>query len=233
VDLIKKLNYLLAICIGILPVNILMIWYRLSHPDSFTISEMLVYPLVFGGGNSLLIIALNKYLLKGKICDFSPDKGKWYSNIFYGIGLAIIYFLLMVVGRATLPAILPQGEPPLQEVIDLMISLANNPVLLALWLGPVVWIGVAIFEELVRTFFLRCLWGLSNRKAWEILSIVVVSAFAGFVHLYQGAFGIVSVGIQGLVMGFFYYRIRRIWPLIISHALYDSIQILLFMVQVS
>jgi len=47
-------------------------------------------------------------------------------------------------------------------------------------------------------------------------------------HLYQGAFGIVSISIQGLVIGFFYYKFRRIWPLIISHALYDSLQIIMF-----
>jgi len=228
-----KLNNILSICIGILPINIIMIWYRLTHAEAFTTFDMLVYPLIFGGGNILLILALNKYLLKEKINNFNPGKGKWVWDILVGLILTVIYFLLMFSEQATITRLLPQGKPPSQEVINMMIDLAKNPILLVIWLGPVVWIGVAIFEELVRVFFLNCLWRFSNKKFWEISSIMLVSATIGIVHLYQGAFGIISIGIQGLIMGFFYYKFRRIWPLIISHALYDSLQIIMFVIQVS
>jgi membrane protease YdiL (CAAX protease family) len=194
---------------------------------------MLVYPLIFGSGNILLILALNKYLLKEKITDFNSGKGKWYWDIPVGLVLAAIYFLLMFAERATIARLLPQGRPPSQEVINMMIGLANNPILLAIWLGPVVWIGVALFEELGRVFFLNCLWRLSNNKYWKLIAVIFVSSFWGLAHLYQGAFGIISVSIQGLIMGFYYYKYRRIWPLIISHALYDTIQVIMFVVQVS
>lgn len=229
----QKLNNILAICIGILPFNIIMIWYRLTHAEGFTTSDMLVYPLMFGGGIILLILALNKFLLKKEISDFNPGKGKWHWDIIIGLGLTAIYFILMFIEQVTITRLLPQGRPPSQEVIDLMISLANNPLLLAIWLGPVVWIGVAIFEEVQRIFFMNCLWRLSKNKYWEFFTILFVAVVWGFVHLYQGPFGIISVSIQGLIMGFYYYKFKRIWPLIISHALYDSIQIIMFVVQVS
>lgn len=229
----QKLNNILAICIGILPFNIIMVWYRLTHAEGFTTFDMLVYPLIFGGGILLLILALNKYLLKQKISDFNPGKGKWYWDIIVGLGLTAIYFMLMFIEQATITRLLPQGRPPSQEVINLMIGLANNPLLLAIWLGPVVWIGVAIFEEVQRIFFMNCLWRLSKNKYWELFTIVIVAALWGFMHLYQGPFGIISVSIQGLIMGFYYYKYRRMWSLIISHALYDSIQIIMFVVQVS
>jgi membrane protease YdiL (CAAX protease family) len=194
---------------------------------------MLVYPLILGGGNILLILALNRYLLKEKITDFNPGKGKWYWDFLISLVLTAIYFLLMVVEQATIAQLLPKGRPPSQEVINMMIGLANNPILLAIWLGPVVWIGVALFEELGRVFFLNCLWRLSKNKYWELIAVIFVASLWGFAHLYQGAFGIISVSIQGLIMGFYYYRYRRIWPLIISHALYDSIQVIMFVVQVS
>ena len=224
---------ILAIVIGILPANIIMIWYRLTHTEAFTTFEMLVYPLIFGSANILLILLLNKYLLKGKLVDFNRGKRMWYMDITAGIILTFIYFSLLYIEQATFKKVLPEGKPPSQEVINLMIDLAHNPFLLAVWLGPVVWIGVALFEELIRTFFLNCLWRISDRNAWQIFAIVLVSAVTAFVHLYQGVFGIVSVGIQSILMGFYYYKFRRIWPLIISHALFDSAQIIMFVMQIT
>ena len=229
----QKINNILAICIGILPINILMIWYRLTHEEGFTTVDMLVYPLLFGGGSILLIFALNKYLLKQKVSSFNPGQGKWFYDIFVGIGLTVVYFSLMFFEQYIITRFLPQGRPPSQEVINLMISLANNPIFLAIWLGPVVWIGVAIFEEVQRIFFMNCLWQISKNKYWELFAILLVAIIWGFMHLYLGPFGIISISIQGLIMGFYYYKFRRIWPLIISHALYDSIQIIMFVLQVS
>ena len=223
-----RFRYILAICIGILPVNIIMVWYRLTHSESFSTFDMLLYPVVFGGGSILLILALNRYLLKGKLSDFNPGKGTWYWDILAGFGLVAIYFSLVFLERPLLAGILPGGKPPSQEVMNMMVDLSRNPVLLIIWLGPVVWIGVALFEEIARIFFLNCLWKLADNKTWDVLSIILVSVVTGILHLYQGAFGIVSISIQGLVIGFFYYKFRRIWPLIISHALYDSLQIIMF-----
>jgi membrane protease YdiL (CAAX protease family) len=228
----QKINNILAICIGVLPIYIILIWYRLTHEESFTITDMLVYPLIFGGVNVLMILALNKYLLKEKITDFNPGKGKWYQDILVALALTAVYFILMFAERGTIARMLPPGRPPSQEVLTMMTGLANNPILLAIWLGPVVWIGVALFEEMGRIFFLNCLWRLSKNNYWEVTAVIFVSFFWGLAHLYQGPFGIISVSIQGLVMGFYYFKYRRIWPLIISHALFDSIQVIMFVVQV-
>ena len=228
-----KIRNILAICIGILPLNFIMIWYRLTQTKTFATSDMLVYPLLFGGGNILLILALNKYLLSRKLRDFNSGNGNWYKDIFAGFILTIICFLLLFIERALFTRLLPQSQPPSQEIINMMIDLARNPILLAIWLGPVAWIGVAFFEELSRAFFLNCLWTLTENKSWQIVSIFIVSTITGIIHLYQGAFGIVSVSLQGIVIGFYYYKYRRLLPLIISHASYDSIQIITFVLQVS
>lgn len=228
-----KLKNIIAIGIGILPVNILMIWYRLTHSEIFSTHEMLLYPVLFGGLNILLILALNKYLLKNRLSSFNAGNRSLKWDILSGLILAAVYFALMFLERSFLGPVLPSVKPPSPEVINLMTDLARNPLLLAIWLGPVVWIGVALFEELVRVFFMICLWSLSQSRYWQYLVILIVAFIIGLTHLYQGPFGIVSVTIQGLVMGTFYYKFRRIWPLIISHALYDSFQIVMFVVQVS
>jgi len=231
--MISKLRYLLAICIGVLPAGGILLWYRLTQTANFTVSDMLVYPLVVGTGNILLILALNKYLLRQKVGAFSTGKGKWYLDILSGLVLTGISFLLIYVERATFLRFLSQGKPPSREIIDLMTGLAKNPLLLMLWLGPVVWIGVALYEEVVRVFFLNCLWGISGHRLWIYFSIFLVSLTTGLLHLYQGTSGIVSVTLQGLVLAAYYYKFRRLLPLVVSHALYDSIQIIMFVMQVS
>jgi membrane protease YdiL (CAAX protease family) len=192
---------------------------------------MLLYPLIFGGGSILLILALNKYFLGQKRNIFNSGRGSILTDITAGLVLTFVCFLLFFLERSTLMQILPQGKPPSQEVLDLMTGLARNPLLLAVWLGPVVWIGVALFEELVRVFFLNCLWKMSDKRLWEYFSIWLVALFAGMMHNYQGAFGVVSVCIQGLIMAAYFYRFRRFWPLVISHALFDSVQIIMFVLQ--
>jgi hypothetical protein len=144
----QKMHNILAICTGILPVYAILIWYRLTHEEVFTITDMLIYPIIIGGGNIIAMLALNKYLLKEKVTDFSPGKGKWYWDIPVGLSLAAIYFLMVFIEQATIAPLLPRGKPPSQEVMTMMIALAKNPLLLAIWLGPVVWIGVALFEEM-------------------------------------------------------------------------------------
>ena len=103
----QKLNNIIAIAVGILPIYTILIWYRLTHEKVFTLSDMLVYPLIFGGGNILLILALNKYLLKQKINDLNSGISKWYWDILVGFVLSVIYFIFMSVERVTIARVLP------------------------------------------------------------------------------------------------------------------------------
>jgi membrane protease YdiL (CAAX protease family) len=47
----------------------------------------------------------------------------------------------------------------------------------------------------------------------------------GLAHVYQGLSGAISVGVIGMILGLAYMLWGRLWPLIIAHALFDSIQI--------
>ncbi len=228
----KKYKYILAIIIGVLPLYTWMIWYRLTHAPVFTTNELLLYPILIGGGNIIWILLLNKHLLKDKLSSFNPGSGKWPMDILVGLLLTGIYFSLMFIERETIMKWLPSGPPPSNELINMMIGLANNPILLAIWLGPVVWIGIALFEEVSRTFLLNCLWKVSPGRNWDFVVILIVAVIIGVAHLYQGMFGIVSIGFKSIIMGLYYYRYRRILPLIISHGLYDSFQVIFFVSQV-
>lgn len=224
---------LLAICIAVLPINLIMIWYRLTQTENFTTFDMTVYPLLFGGGTIILILALNKFLIRDTFTDtFNSGEGTWYFDILIGFGLTVIYFVMFAVERATLYQWIPNRNPPNNELINTMIDLANDPLLLVIWFGPVLWIGVSLFEELSRTFLLKCLWNLKNNKNWHIVAIVLASALIGLVHVYQGTAGVISIGLKSVVVSFYFYKYRRLLPLIISHALYDGVQVAMFVVQI-
>ena len=228
----KTFRNILAISIAILPINIIMIWYRLTQTENFSTTDMTVYPLVFGGGISILILALNKYLIKDTFKEtFNSGKGSWYLDILTGLGLTAIYFSLFFLERATLYRWIPNHNPPNTELIDTMVDLANNPLLMVIWFGPVLWIGIALFEELSRVFLLKCLWNINDNKNWHMTVIFLASALIGIAHLYQGTAGIISIGIKSLIMCFYFYKYRRLWPLVISHALYDKVQFAFFVVQ--
>lgn len=223
---------ILAICIAILPINIYMIWYRLTQTENFTTSDMMVYPLLFGGGSIVLILLLNKYLIKDTFkVTFNSGKGTWYWDVLVGFLLTAIYFGLFYVERATIYQWIPRNSPPSTELIDVMVDLANDPMLLALWFGPVLWIGIAMFEELSRVFFLKCLWNINSNKRWEIVAILLASTLIGLAHIYQGTAGVISIGFKSVIMGFYFYKYRRLLPLIISHGLYDGFQFLFFVIQ--
>lgn len=232
VNMNRTTRNLLAISIAILPINIIMIWYRLTQTESFSTIDMTVYPLIFGGGISLLILYLNKHLIKATFKEtFNSGNGKWYWDILVGIGLTTLYFIMFFIERATIYRWIPNHNPPNTELIDTMVDLAHSPLLMLVWFGPVLWIGIALFEELSRVFLLKCLWNINDNKNWQITVIFLASTLIGIAHLYQGTAGIISIGLKSVLMSFYFYKYRRLLPLIISHALYDGFQFLLFIIQ--
>jgi hypothetical protein len=70
-----------------------------------------------------------------------------YPLLFGGGGVVLVLLMLRFVCGERLAGI--QRKPGS--------GIAHNPLLIAIWLGPVVWIGVA-FEELTRVFMLNRLW---------------------------------------------------------------------------
>jgi membrane protease YdiL (CAAX protease family) len=45
-------------------------------------------------------------------------------------------------------------------------------------------------------------------------------------HLYQGPLGALAIALFGLVLGFYYFRTRKLWPVVFAHILCDIIPFL-------
>jgi len=224
----KPIKSLLALTLIVAIPFGFMIWYRSHQSTGFASIELILYPLIFGGSSIIILYLLKKYFLKENISDFNSANGKLSTDIIWGLGLTIMYFILFYVERATLSNILSFRSN--QELLNLMLDMRKNPILLVLWFGPVLWIGIALYEELIRVFILTTLWQYSKSQFWIFLVIIISALIIGFAHWSQGSYGIVTIAIKSLVSGYFFYKVRRLLPLIIAHVLYDGIQVALLLI---
>ncbi len=224
----KTFKTLFALSIIVFIPFSVMVWFRNHQSSGFASVEIIAYPLLFGGLSIVILYLFKKYFLKEKLSDFNSGKGKWTNDILWGLFLTAIYFIFFYVERLTLSNLLSFN--PNMEMLGLMLDIRKNPILLILWFGPVLWIGVALYEELLRVFVLTSLWKFSNKKGWTISVVLISALIMGFAHWSQGSYGIVTIATKSLVSGFFFFKYRRLLPLVIAHVLYDAIQVAMLLI---
>lgn len=72
-----------------------------------------------------------------------------------------------------------------------------------------------IFEEAMESgYFFQ---SLQRHGMW--LTVLATALFRGFLHTTMGVSGFVTMFAMGLLYGFFYWRWRQLWPLIVAHSL--------------
>lgn len=72
-----------------------------------------------------------------------------------------------------------------------------------------------VFEETIEVgYFFQA---LQQHGMW--LTVLASAVFRGFLHLPMGVSGFVFMVAEGLLHGFFYWRYRQLWPLIVAHGL--------------
>jgi membrane protease YdiL (CAAX protease family) len=216
---------------AVVPMVAIGVWMYVIRGRAPTLEEMLAGPLLCGGAMIFWILFLHLFACRERLwtLGFRGDRPRFDVLMGVAIGIGLLGFQL--VFGATIGRLLPP-RPPVPEILQLIDGLSRNPWLLALWLGPVVWIGVALFEELWRVFVLRRLWNAWPSTAGRWAVIVAVSALVAVGHGYQGAAAVVSIGLMSVFKGWFFMRTDRLWPLVIGHALYDSIQIVMAVVAI-
>ena len=148
----------------------------------------------------------------------------FWRDVITGISMGVGFLMLKSLTQPFLSSLF-DPRPPSQEILQLIHGVSSNYWLLALWLGPVVWIGIAGFEELWRCFVLRRLWDVFQGKAGQWLVLLIISVLIGIAHGYQGPAAILSIGFKSVLMGWYFLATGRTRTLIVGHAVYDSVQI--------
>lgn len=205
-----------------------MIWYRVHRVSTFASIELIAYPLLFGGLGVIAVMLLKRVYLREPLSDLNSGKGSLLSDILWGLALAIACFALFFLSRLTLRDLL--DFRPNEELLRLMLDMRAHPWMVLVWFGPVLWFGIALYEELVRSFLLTEMWSLSQSRLWMTLAIVLTGILFGLLHWSQGPYGITTIAIKSIVIGMFYLRIRRLFPLVLAHVLYDGVQVGTFLV---
>lgn len=223
----KIKNLIVLFVLVFIPIGI-MIAYRNIQTSGFGTGQLILYPLLFGGGSIILLLLLKLYYLKESLDEFNSGKGHLVSDWFWALGLTGVYFLFFYLERLTLIDVLEFRSN--EEMLRLMLDMREKPLLILLWFLPVLWVGIALYEELIRVFMLTALWKFSSKNVWTILVIVLSSILIGLSHWSQGSYGIVTIAIKSLVAAVFFYKVRRLVPLVIAHALYDGIQVALLLI---
>lgn len=211
---------LAALALGLLPAYSVVLFTRLTQGRSFTLHEMIAYPLVVGSVSLVAILAILRFFCRQSLSTLNARPGSWLWDLAVGLGLAIVFVVLSMLGRpllARLPA--PPRNP---EAMTLIVGLIEHPLLLLVWFGPVLWIGVAAFEEVSRVFTITRILDIWPGAGGQGIAVAGVTILAAATHGYQGAPGMVSTGVMALITVLVYLRLGRLWPLIVSHALYDA-----------
>jgi len=218
-------NKIPAITGAVLPMVGLTIWMTVLREGAPTIEEFFLGPLLVGCSMIFWILFLHIRMCRESVGSLGFVPGPIVMDLLIGIGLGVAFLALKWVEQPVLNTLFPP-RPPSEEIITLLRGIAGSNVLLVLWLGPVVWIGVAGFEELWRAFMLRHTSDLLRGPAGRWTAIVVVAILVGLAHSYQGPGGVLSIGLKSVLMGWFFLARGRIVPLIVAHGVYDSVQVI-------
>lgn len=152
-----------------------------------------------------------------------PASWPWTLVMGVAIGIAYQYLSLYVVEPliARLTGNLPdvsQFAPLIGNKFFLFISIVIS------------WTLAAFGEELAfRGYLMNRIADLvgSSPRGWAI-SVALVSALFGIVHLYQGASGMIAITLTGLLLGGLYLATgRNLWLPIIVHGVNDTLGFLL------
>lgn len=209
---------------AILPMAALAVWLNVLRNGVPGLSEFFLGPLLGGGAMIFWLLYLHLRMCRESPATLGIRRDRLARDV--GIGaLAGIALLALKEIEQPLLGILFEPRPPSAAILTLISGVIADPWLLALWLGPVVWIGVAAFEELWRVFVLKHLWDMFPGATAGWIVLLLVSTAIGLVHGYQGPAAVVSIGVKSVLMGWYFWRVRRFWPLVVCHAVYDSVQI--------
>lgn len=113
-----------------------------------------------------------------------------------------------------------------QPDLSALAVVRESPMTLMIFIGPLSWGSAAFGEEFVARGFILNRLGTAlggTRAAW-IAAALAQAVIFGLAHGWQGAAGIITTGIIGLVFGLAYLAIgRNLWLTILAHGLIDSV----------
>jgi len=220
---------LLAVALGPIPVYAILFASGHLSEQPYSPEDFILYATAISLPIIIGLLLLLRYLCGEKPRELNLKPGAWTMDLLAAFILSVVTLAANVLGNGLLAPLLAEllPAPPNTGVINLFTWLSQSPGRLALFLGVLLWIGVAQ-EELTRVFLLSRLWKVWSSTAAKLGAVVFAAILFGVSHSWQGPSRIVWAGIYGLIMGLYYLRFGRIGPMIISHYFTNALQVVVF-----
>ena len=222
---------LMAGILAIIPMAALAAWMYVIRDNTPSVAEFFLGPLLLGGAIIFWLLFLHLVMCRDSLPALGFRISGFWRDVATGFFLGLAFLLLKYLTDPFLRGLF-ESRPPSREIMTLIHSVAADPLLLALWLGPVVWIGIAGFEELWRVVVLRRFWVVFPGLAGKWIVLLLVSMLIGALHGYQGPAAIISITVKSVLMGGYFMATGRARPLIVAHAVYDSVQIVMAVIAI-
>ena len=140
------------------------------------------------------------------------------ADTLIGVALAVVGDLASVAAYWAIAVVWPQAA-------DAMASTQIGSQELSLWAVVAVSVVNPIFEETFVCGYVIA--ALKERPdPWTGINVSVTIRL--LYHLYQGAAAAISIVPIGLLLGIWYARTGRLWPLIVAHALWDFLPLAMY-----
>ncbi len=222
--------HLTAVALGPLAVYSYLFLSGLLSEQPYSPGDFIVYATAISIPILVVLYLLLRYLCGERPSDLNLAPGRWTTDLLAALILSVVTLAANVVTNSLVAEVLP--APPNTGIINLFAWLSRSPGMMALFLGVLLWIGVAQ-EELTRVFLLSRLWKVWPSTPSRWLAIFVAAGLFGLSHAYQGPTRIVWTATYGVIMGTYYLRYGRVAPLIISHYLTNALQVIVFAMRTS
>jgi membrane protease YdiL (CAAX protease family) len=141
--------------------------------------------------------------------DFGLVRPQFFDVPMAGCVFLVHFFLWMAVARIWMSLDLPTDS-----AIDTREASTLDQVLVVV----AFYVGAFMEELMLRGYLLTRFEQLFKSPIAAILLSTVI--FAGY-HMYQGVLGVVAAGLCGLVYGAAFCLLRRLWPLVAAHTVFN------------
>jgi membrane protease YdiL (CAAX protease family) len=224
---IKAWRQLLAVVLGVLPLYSLAIIRQILN-EQLSIQAFTFYLAVIAPLAIVVALLLLRFLCGENPRDLNLRPGKLSSDLLAVAVLSVVIIVINVISTRFLSELLPEARSN-ASVRNLFVELADNPRLLVLFVGLLIFFGAAS-EEVIRVFLLSRLWKVWTSTTGKLLAVVISACLFGLIHLYRGPVRVGSAAIFGLIMALYYLRFGRVVPLVLAHYLTNAFQVLVFAV---
>ena len=101
---------LLALSLGLGPIYGFAIWTHISIGRSYSVQEMITYPLVFGGATIAWILLLLRLLCRERVKDLNLESGSIKRDLVHGLILFAVFFAFKFVNQVVLTSSVIKSE---------------------------------------------------------------------------------------------------------------------------